>query len=75
MHACNKLMLCAIPYRHTQSSALEQLEHACQGWPTEDRGASKDLNDWQHQLRSLVQAGIPMVRDRHQCASYQLHGR
>jgi len=48
-------------YRQSQGSALEQLEQACQSWAPEDRGASKDLNDWQHQLRSLLQAGIPMV--------------
>ena len=48
-------------HRQSQGAALEQLEQACQSWAPEDRGASKDLKDWQHQLRSLVQAGIPMV--------------
>lgn len=47
--------------RQEKGAPLQQLEQACQGWAPEDRGASKELNDWQHQLRSLVQAGIPMV--------------
>ncbi|KAL0049768.1 hypothetical protein WJX82_009626 [Trebouxia sp. C0006] len=49
------------PEQQSQGAALEQLEQACQSWAPEDRGASKDLKDWQHQLRSLVQAGIPMT--------------
>ena len=49
--------------REERGGPLQQLEQACQGWAPEDRGASKELNDWQHQLRSLVQAGIPMVID------------
>ncbi|KAL0042727.1 hypothetical protein WJX79_008895 [Trebouxia sp. C0005] len=50
-----------MPEQQSQGAALEQLEQACQSWAPEDRGTSKDLNDWQHQLRSLVQAGIPMT--------------
>ncbi|DBA90624.1 hypothetical protein WJX77_007676 [Trebouxia sp. C0004] len=50
-----------MPEQQSQGSALEQLEQACRSWAPDDRGASKDLNDWQHQLRSLVQAGIPMT--------------
>ena len=53
--------------RQDQGSALQQLEQACQAWAPEDRGASKDLIDWQHQLRSLVQAGIPMVSGLFAC--------
>ena len=48
-------------HRQEVGAPLQQLEQACQTWAAEDRGASKELNDWQHQLRSLVQAGIPMV--------------
>lgn len=48
-------------FRQEKGAPLQQLEQACQGWAPEDRGASTELNDWQHQLRSLVQAGIPMV--------------
>lgn len=48
-------------HRQEVGAPLQQLEHACHTWAPEDRGASKELNDWQHQLRSLVQAGIPMV--------------
>ncbi len=55
------LMYAWFAFRQEHGSALQQLEQACQSWAPEDRGASKELNDWQHQLRSLVQAGVPMV--------------
>ena len=61
---CRVCNVCCMDCLHRRGpgSPLQQLEQACQSWAPEDRAASSELNDWQHQLRSLVQAGIPMVR-------------
>ena len=51
--------------KESKASPLELLEQACQSWPPGERGLGHNSTDWQHQLRSLVQAGIPMVCGTH----------
>lgn len=51
--------------KQSKASPLDLLEQACQNWPPGERGLGHNSTDWQHQLRSLVQAGIPMVCSMH----------
>ena len=51
--------------KQSKASPLDLLEQACQSWPPGERGLGHNSTDWQHQLRSLVQAGIPMVCSMH----------
>ena len=44
-----------------KSAAAALLEEAIAAWPVADRCAKESLEDWQHRLRSLIQAGVPMV--------------
>ena len=41
---------------------INLLDSALRNWAAGQRGQQGEQEDWQHQLRMLVQSGVPMVR-------------